>query len=239
MPSSSASASKAGNYEVGDVLVSADLDTPFWRKITRVDTSGSDVILQTRQAQLGEAVYKETLTKQPSGQSGSLLETRSQPLEPAEPSVKFDSSFYFDLKLDPQSGDSKTVFYGQARCQFKQECFPQAAPEEYRNVSCEIPFFSNGELVGDHKVCTFVTTADQGIWDAEGDSCDDIIAALDCAGRSSTPRVPSLQPPAPSASTYRSSAGPKRACAATGARDSPCPCCCFRFSFLPSAPKLG
>ncbi|QDG51042.1 hypothetical protein FIV42_09945 [Persicimonas caeni] len=63
-PVSGAPAEAASEFDRGDVLVSANPDRPFLRKVESVERTDSALIFNTRNAQLTEAVYKGELTPQ-------------------------------------------------------------------------------------------------------------------------------------------------------------------------------
>lgn len=203
------------DFDRGDVVVSAKPDQPFLRKILKVEQADGQVIFETRNAQLTEAVYKGQLTQEPitpaldegvrrqrlaqeadrittnditigvpdsdlSGlpnvrtESGKLVLETPEGIElTAEPQIRLNASFYFDVKIEPANGmdASHTRFEGTKTCRTSDHCFPNAAAGENRGVSCQA-----GQ-------CVFESTEYDGFWffDGAGPSCNDIIAALDFA----------------------------------------------------------
>ncbi|AWV88245.1 hypothetical protein [Bradymonas sediminis] len=201
----------AAQFEHGDVLASVVEDQAFLRKITGVEYAGDQVIYQTRQAAITEAVYKGSLSSSPSSDTmgaDGALGSRQQGLSSqvpeyniqgsktfsesvsktfggvtmeAEPSINVSAQFYFDMEIDADNDVRRTEFQGTQTCSATADCFPNAARGANRAATCNR---SSGR-------CEFTTTRSTG-WgwfSSEGASCNDIIASLDFANNNAECRA--------------------------------------------------
>lgn len=92
-------------YESGDVLVSADFDKAFLRKVVSVERVGEDFVVHTTPATLGQAIYKGSLSTEEFDS-----ETRTHLLEQSEYQTRFQ-----ELAPSRESFGSGTVGAGNVK----------------------------------------------------------------------------------------------------------------------------
>ncbi len=119
-----------GQYEKGDVLVSADTEKPFLRKITNIEVVDDQYVVHTRHAKLGEAIYKGGVNTadQTAGQRGEPMQqgdydTRRQFLEPDKesfgdgststphPDEQADPNFPIDISMSPSVSVTPSFYF--------------------------------------------------------------------------------------------------------------------------------
>ena len=197
----------AGQYEVGDVLVSANPDAPFLRKITDIELINGEYVFHTRQAKLGEAIYKGELDT-----AASASGTQGQPLEDGLNETR--RQFLSPDKIEGGGLDTaKEVTTVEGDVTFSMEPSVTVTPRYYLDVNLEPDrifdfsetFFSSPHLRcpgGDVSYCSPVLSKDgfrgtkkYNTWCGEVDGmsnvcrykapmsadCDTIISALNYA----------------------------------------------------------
>jgi hypothetical protein len=96
-----------GEFELGDVLVSADPDKAFLRKITDLEHTADTYVVHTRDARIEEAVYKGDLSPHPPGEGQPLsddgVDTRPQYSQPDKESFGSGSTSEEDEDASEQS----------------------------------------------------------------------------------------------------------------------------------------